>query len=91
MSRITIQLIPNAKQNAIVGYESGAWKIRITAPPIEGRANEALIDFLSDILDLPKSGIEIMKGRASRKKILEIQANSSEIEEAFTKCVQDGS
>lgn len=72
MTRITVRIIPNAKTNELVGHETGAWKIRLNAPPIEGRANEALIAFLSDVLDCSKSEIRIVRGLGSREKVLEI-------------------
>jgi len=70
--RISIRVIPNAKQSEIVGFENGAWKIRLNAPPIEGKANEALIEFLADALDCSKSEIQLIRGLGSREKIIEI-------------------
>lgn len=52
--------------------EGGGHKIRLTAPPIDGAANEALVKFLSDTLSLPKSHIEIVSGHTSREKIVRI-------------------
>ncbi|MFZ2804733.1 MAG: DUF167 domain-containing protein [Patescibacteria group bacterium] len=88
MTRITVQIIPNAKENAVVGHGAGAWKIRVKAPPIEGKANEALIRFIADILDIAPSNVEIVKGQLAKKKTIQIQASSSEVENVFTKCIQ---
>jgi uncharacterized protein len=80
MNRITVRVVPNAKTNEIVGYENGAWKIRLNAPPIEGRANEALIHFLAEKLDLAPSEIEIVKGQTSKMKIIEIPMHADDVE-----------
>jgi len=62
-----------AKKTAITGIygegEQTAVRIAVHAPPIEGRANEALIEFLADIFRLPKSAIELLSGRSSRNKL----------------------
>jgi len=89
MSKITIQIIPNAKQNAVVGYENGAWKIRIQAPPFDGRANEELIQFLAEILDVAPSTLRITSGQWSRKKHIETDLQVVEIEERLKSCVHD--
>jgi len=81
MSLIHIKIIPNAKNNEIVGKEGNAWKIRINAPPIEGRANEALVKFLAEILDVAPSLIEIVKGGSSKNKTIKIPLSESEVEE----------
>lgn len=88
MAKISVQLIPNAKENAVVGYENGAWKIRVQAPPVDGKANEALVRFIADLLDIPRSQVNIERGQLSRKKTIFIQANLSDIEDVFTKCIQ---
>lgn len=60
-----IQVKPNAKINKILGYQANRLKIAIKAAPVDGKANQALIDFLASYLDLPKSCIEITKGETS--------------------------
>ena len=69
---LSVHLVPNAHRNEIVGWVQGALKIRIAAPPIEGRANEALIKFLAGKLDLAPSEISIEKGAGSKHKRLNI-------------------
>ncbi len=80
MTRLTVRVIPNAKTNEIVGYENGAWKIRLNAPPIEGRANEALVRFLAEKLDLAPSEIEIRKGTTSKIKSLNVPMHEDDIQ-----------
>lgn len=65
-----VRVVPRASKNEISGRHGDAIKIRLIAPPVEGAANEALIDFLSEILDVRKSQIEILTGHASRDKIV---------------------
>ena len=63
-----IRVMPRSSRCAIYGIQDGALKIRITAPPLEGRANEECIRFLSDLLKIRKSSVEIISGGKSRKK-----------------------
>lgn len=85
MSRLTIRVIPNASKSEIVGQELGVWKIRLAAPPVDGKANEALIRFLAGKLDLAPSTIDIIKGQTSKTKIVEIPMHKEDIEDAFKK------
>jgi uncharacterized protein len=73
MPRITIHVKPNAKTTEIVSRELGVWTIKLHAPATEGKANEELIRFLSEEFDVPKSCVEIVKGMASRVKVMEIK------------------
>jgi hypothetical protein len=68
-----IKVIPRSSQNKVVGVENGVLKIKLTAPPIEGAANEAVIDFLAKWLGKPKSSIEIVKGEQSRNKLVRLR------------------
>jgi len=67
-----VRVQPRASRDAIAGTLDGALKIRLTAPPLEGRANDALVDFLSSILKTPKSAVRIRSGEQSRNKRVEI-------------------
>ncbi|HEY9125483.1 MAG TPA: DUF167 domain-containing protein [Acidobacteriaceae bacterium] len=71
---LSVRIQPGAKRSAIVGIygegEQAALKIAIQAPPIEGRANEALIAFLAQLCSLPKSHMEILSGQSSRSKLV---------------------
>lgn len=70
--RITVSIAPNAKKNEITGILDDALKIRLQAQPIEGKANDALIRYLADVLGVPKSAISIMHGHTGRRKIIEV-------------------
>jgi uncharacterized protein (TIGR00251 family) len=70
---IAVRLAPRASKNEISEVmEDGAVKIRLTAPPVDGQANAALIEFLSGVLGVPKSKIEIVGGLTSRDKLVTI-------------------
>jgi len=65
--RIAVQGHPGAKRNEVVRFEEGVWHIKIAAPPMEGKANKELIEFLSELLDISKSRIGIDKGATGRR------------------------
>jgi len=70
---LAIRVTPRASKNEISGIQSdGTVKIRLTSPPVDGRANEALIEFLSGVLDVPRSKIEIIGGHTGRDKLVSI-------------------
>jgi uncharacterized protein YggU (UPF0235/DUF167 family) len=56
-----------------VGKSGEEWKLAVTAPPVEGRANEACIDLVAKRLGIPRSAVRIARGQSVRKKILEIE------------------
>ena len=64
---------PRASKDEITGEIAGALKIRLRAPAVEGRANEALIEFLAELLKTPKVAVRILSGERSRVKRLEIR------------------
>jgi uncharacterized protein len=70
--KIEIKVTPNAKKNEIVGFDKNVLKVRITATPVDGKANEALIKFLSKEWKIAKSKIIILKGLTSRQKLFEV-------------------
>jgi len=68
-----VRVQPRASKDEITGEIAGALKIRLQALALEGRANEALIEFLADLLKTPKSAVRILSGERSRIKRLEIR------------------
>ena len=84
---ITIKISLNAKKNEIIKEEGGV-KIKITAQPVEGKANKALVEFLSKQFKVPKTSIEIVKGDTSKEKTVLFKtsdrAKISLIEETFS-------
>ena len=74
---VKIYLQPKASKNELVGPYRDGIKVKVTAPPIEGKANDALIRFLAKELGISPSSIEIIKGHHSREKTLKISGNVS--------------
>jgi uncharacterized protein (TIGR00251 family) len=70
---ISIKAIPNAPRNEVVGWLGDNLKIKVHAPAVEGRASDALCEFLADKLDLPRRAVTILRGETSRLKVIEIQ------------------
>lgn len=77
-TRIMVQVLPSASHNQVVGLVNDILKVKIAAPPVEGKANKKLIEFLSDCLGISKSRLTIVKGDASRKKIVAIEGLDGE-------------
>lgn len=67
-----IKIHPRAKKNAITGMVGDALKISLTAPPLEGRANQACIVFLADVLNVARSSVTIAAGESSRNKTIRV-------------------
>ena len=65
---LTVRVQPGAKQDAVMGVTGGALRIRLKAPAIEGRANEALCAYLAERFGTAKTGVNVLKGQASRTK-----------------------
>lgn len=75
MQRIKVKIITRAKHNQIVGWEGEVLKIKLSAAPVDNKANEALADFLSKNWGVAKSDIKIIRGLKSRNKVLEVAQN----------------
>jgi len=73
---LSIRIQPRASKNEVIRLENGGLKIRLTAPPVDNAANEALVKFLSAVLSVAKSQIEIVSGHTSREKIVRIHGVS---------------
>lgn len=67
---LTLHVQPGAKRTEVAGVHGDALKIRLAAPPIDGRANAALLEFVAQRLDLARSAIELKSGQTSRRKVL---------------------
>ena len=67
-----VKIHPRAKKNAITGVLGDALQVSLTAPPVEGRANEACIEFFAKLLNLPRSSVTIAAGQTSRNKVIRV-------------------
>jgi uncharacterized protein (TIGR00251 family) len=77
-----VRVQPRASRTAISGVlgvgDNAALKISLTAPPVEGQANEALVRFFAELLNIPRSSVEIISGSQSRSKVVRIREVSAE-------------
>jgi len=72
-----VRVHPRAKKNAIAGEIGDALKVALTAPPVEGRANEACIEFFAKLLQVPRSSVTIAAGESSRNKVIRVAGLSA--------------
>ncbi|MGH9811589.1 MAG: DUF167 domain-containing protein [Candidatus Acidiferrales bacterium] len=70
--RFQVKVQARARRNEVAGIHDGALRVRVTAPPVEGRANEAVVELLSVHLRLPKSSIRIVAGERAPLKTVEV-------------------
>jgi uncharacterized protein (TIGR00251 family) len=71
--RLAIRVIPNARRTEFTGWREGEIVLRLAAPPHEGKANKAAVEFLAEHLGVPRSSISLISGEKSRRKIFEIR------------------
>ncbi len=74
---LSVRVHPGARKNGVTGVHADALKIALTAPPVDGKANEALIAFLAEALHLPRVRIALVSGLTSRKKTVRITGKSA--------------
>jgi uncharacterized protein len=72
-TKITVQVQPRASRNEVAGFIDGVLKVKIAAPPVEGKANKKLVEFLSECLGVSKSRLNIVKGEKGRNKVIAIE------------------
>ncbi|EKE11865.1 MAG: hypothetical protein ACD_15C00011G0004 [uncultured bacterium] len=70
--RIYIKVSPRSSKNEVTKIAEGEYKVRLTAPPVDGQANAMLIKILSEYFDIPKSSLRIIGGKSAKTKIVEI-------------------
>jgi hypothetical protein len=72
-TRIRVRLTPRSVRDEIVGWQDDVLRVRVSAPPAQGKANAALERLLARALDLPKSSVEVIGGRQSRDKTVAVE------------------
>ncbi len=73
-----VKVHPRAKKNAIAGEFGDALKLSLTSPPVDGRANQACIEFFAKLLMVPRSSVTIASGQTSRQKVIRVSGLSAE-------------
>ena len=80
-TRLRLRVSPGARSNAIVGRHGESWKVRVTAAPEGGKANDAVLRLLAERLELPGQSVTLVSGPANRDKIVELSGiNAAEAE-----------
>lgn len=74
--KISLRVYPNASRNEMVGFTDGVLRVKVSAPPIKGKANRELVTFLSRLLGVGKSSVNIIKGHTARNKVVAIDGLS---------------
>ncbi len=75
---LSVRVVPRAAKEGVAGHEGGVLRIRLNAPPVEGRANEALARFLSKALGVPRASVTLVAGEKGRSKIVRIEGMTLE-------------
>jgi uncharacterized protein len=78
LTRLQVRVTPNARRDAVVACTGDEVRIKLQAPAIEGKANAALLNFLSEITGVPRSKITVRFGRKARVKVIEIEGPSAQ-------------
>jgi len=81
---LDVRVIPRARKSQIGGERAGALVVRVAAPPVEGAANDALIEFLSSTLRVPRRAIRIVSGERGRQKRVAIAGVTVDVVRALT-------
>ena len=78
MARFTVKVHPRARRSAVAGRLGEAWKLDLTAPPAEGKANEECVRFLAELAGVARARVRIVTGLTSRTKVVEIEGVTEE-------------
>lgn len=81
--RLHLYVQPGGKKSEVLGEHDGALKIRVQAPPVEGKANAAVIEFVAKLFGVPRARVSLLRGHQSRLKVVEVEG--LEIEKAAAK------
>ena len=72
-TRLRLRVSPGARRSELVGRHGDGWKVRVTAPPEDGRANNAVLDLLARRLDVPRRALSIVSGHTAREKVVRME------------------
>lgn len=76
---LDVAVVPSAKRTAADGLFDGALRVRLAAPPVDGKANQALVEWLADELGLARREVELIRGLASRRKMLRLAVDQAAV------------
>jgi uncharacterized protein len=84
-TRVQLRVSPRAARTELVGRHGPAWKVRVAAPPQDGRANDAAASLIADALAVPRSDVRLVAGASSRDKVVEIAGlSAAEVDRRFS-------
>jgi uncharacterized protein len=69
-TRVRLRVSPGARRTGLAGRHGDGWKVRVTAPPERGRANDAVLDLLAEAVELPRRSLSIVSGHGAREKVV---------------------
>ncbi len=75
---VSVRVIPRSSKEGVAGFEGGVVRIRLNAPPVEGKANDALVRFLAKALGVPRSRVTLVTGERGRSKIVRVSGVTRE-------------
>ena len=75
----TVKVHPRARKNAVTGVVGDALKLAVTAPPVEGRANQAVVEFFADLFEIPSASVTIASGETGRRKVVRVTGVSKQV------------
>jgi hypothetical protein len=78
MARFTVKVHPRARRSAVTGRLGDAWKLDLTAPPAEGKANQECVRFLAELMGVSRARVRVVTGLTSRTKVVEIEGVTEE-------------
>jgi uncharacterized protein (TIGR00251 family) len=70
---LAVHVQPGASRSEVAGLHGDALKVRVASPPVDGRANAALVNFVAELLAVPRAGVRIISGQTGRRKLLRIE------------------
>ncbi|TXH56784.1 MAG: DUF167 domain-containing protein [Burkholderiaceae bacterium] len=88
---LAVSVVPNARRSGADGLHDGALRVRLAAPPVDGKANEALLAWLADTLGLRRRDLALVRGQTARRKWVEIDASASSVIEVVQRLLADSS
>jgi uncharacterized protein (TIGR00251 family) len=88
--RIAIRVSPGARTSSVVGRYADGWKVRVTAPADQGKANDAVCKLVANVLGIAPSNVQVISGATNRSKLLQVEGvTAEEIESRFAELVGD--
>ena len=91
-TRIALRVAPGAQRAKVVGRHGSAWKLRVTAAPEDGKANEAVVRLLAETLGVPRSDVAIVSGHGARDKVVSLTGlGADEVEQRLEASIAYGS